>query len=80
MTLWTLINHVNIGSANGLLPDGTITWMCWTNDGLASLGSSGINLKAIVLEMLMKVIAKNAFEILYKKNPTFPWEQWVNPA
>ena len=56
---------VNIGSGNGLLPDGTKP--TWTNIDLSSVRASGIHLRAISQEIPQPPITKISLKIIYVK-------------
>ena len=57
---------VNIGSGNGLLPDGTKPFT-WTNVDWSSVKSSDIHIRAISQEMPQPSIPKISFKITYLK-------------
>ena len=52
---------VNIGSSNGLLPDG----ITWTNVDLSSLRSSDVNLMAISFEISQPSVTKISLKIIF---------------
>ena len=78
-TIWSMTqNWFNFGSGNGLLPDGTITW---TNVDLSSVMSCGIDLGAVLQEMLKMSILDKSMKIKITDceiTATFPRGQWVN--
>ena len=65
---------VNIGSANGLLPDSTKPW---TNVDLSSVRSSGIHLRAILQEILQPSVTEISWKITSKFSLKSPKGQWV---
>ena len=69
---------VNIGSGNGLLPDGTMPLPEPTLT-TSSLRYSDIHLRAISQEMPQPPITKICLKITcLKMSFEFPWGQWVN--
>ena len=58
---------VNIGSGNGLLPDGTIQAITWTNFDLSSVRITGVHLRAILREIPQPPVTKISLKITYLK-------------
>ena len=57
----------HIDSGNGLLPNGTKQAITWTNTDLSSMGSVGIQIKAIPLAIPYPSIVKVSFNITQLK-------------